>query len=297
MTNMKTNPSKLKATGAIFILLLITSFTPQAEWKTLLDKNLSQWETYLSYKHKNNYKGEIPKDEKGEIIQPVGYNKNQNVFTVVEQKGEQVLKISGEIYGCVITKQEYENYHLQLKVKWGDKKWEPRTEKLKDSGILYHSVGQCGVDYWRSWMLGQEFQIMEGHMGDYWSIANSAIDVKAFIPEGDMMNAVASEKQNFVSIGSGTDLSGFCLRSADYESPLGEWTTIELICFQGKSIHIVNGHVVMVLQNSRYFENGKSIPLTKGKIQIQSEAAEVFYKDIKIKDIKELPKEYLGLFK
>lgn len=294
---MISNLRKLKVSGSIFLILLfITAFSPKTEWIPLLDKNLNQWDTYLSFKHKNNYQGEMPKDERGKDILPVGYNKNQDVFTVVEQNGAPVLKISGEYYGSIITKQEYENYHLKLQVKWGDKKWEPRTEKLKDSGILYHSVGQCGVDYWRSWMLSQELQIMEGHMGDYWSIANSAIDVKAFLPEGDMMNAVASTKQKFVSIGSGTELSGFCMRSADYESNAGEWTTIELICFEGKSLHIVNGNVVMVLQNSRYIENGKAIPLTKGKIQIQSEAAEVFYKDIKIKNITSLPKEYMKFF-
>jgi len=39
-----------------------------------------------------------------------------------------------------------------------------------------------------------------------------------------------------------------------------------LICYEGKSLHIVNGHVVMILKNSRYVENGKEIPLEKGKI-------------------------------
>jgi hypothetical protein len=295
---MTTKTTKLKkAFSTLFIMLIISAFTPKTEWKELLDKNLSQWDTYLSYKHKNDYKGEIPKDENGKEIAPVGYNKSQDVFTVVEQNDGPVLKISGEYYGCIITKQEYKNYHLKIQVKWGDKKWEPRTAKLKDSGVLYHSVGECGVDYWRSWMLGQELQVMEGHMGDYWSIANSAIDVKAFLPEGDMMNAVASTSQKFISIGTGTELSGFCLRSADYESPMNEWTTIELICFEGKSLHIVNGKLVMVLQNSRYIENGKSIPLIKGKIQIQSEAAEVYYKDIKLKEITTMPKEYIGYFK
>jgi len=41
--------------------------------------------------------------------------------------------------------------------------------------------------------------------------------------------------------------------------------------------NIVNGHVVMILRNSRYVEDGKIIPMTRGKIQLQSEAAEVFY--------------------
>jgi hypothetical protein len=278
------------------LMILVCACSQENSWINLLDKNLSGWEMYLSYKHGDDYRGEMPADTNGIPLSPVGYNKNvDGVFSVDDSGGTPVLRISGEIYGCVLTKKEYENYHLKMKVKWGDMKYVPRLEKLKDSGILYHSQGECGVDYWRSWMLGQEFQVMEGHMGDYWSIANSAIDIRAFIPEGSM-NAVASPKQPFLYMGTGSPYSGFCLRSADYESDPGEWTDLELISFEGQSLHIVNGHVVMILTNSRYVADGSTVPLTKGKIQLQSEAAEVFYKDIMIRDITELPQKYKALF-
>ncbi|MFN8210906.1 MAG: DUF1080 domain-containing protein [Bacteroidales bacterium] len=267
-------------------------------WTPLLDTKLSKWETYLSYRHKNNYDGSQPVDEKGIPVKPVGYNTNEaNVFSVNIINGEPVLHITGEIYGCIFTKESFSNYHLILKYKWGEKKWEPRTDKLMDSGVLYNSNGECGVDYWRSWMLGQEFQVMEGHSGDYWSIKNSAIDVKAFLPEGEIMNSVADISQPFLPLGTGTGRMGFCLRSANYESPKGEWTTLELICFGDKSIHIVNGHVVMVLRNSRYVTESGTFPLTSGKIQIQSEAGEVYYKEIKIKKLESLPEKYAGLFR
>ena len=294
---MSLNKTVVKILSLCLLVTALTGFTEKPEWKILLDKNLSQWEMYLSYRHKPDYKGQVPVNDKGEPLQPIGYNKNEaNVFTVVEENGQSILRVSGEIYGCIFTKAEYENYHFKAKVKWGEKKWEPRTDKLRDSGILYHSVGEAGKDYWRAWMLSQEFQLMEGHIGDYWSIANAAIDVRAFIPEG-IMNPVANEKQPFLPIAAGTGIDGFCLRSENHESPKGEWTQIELVCFEGKSLHIVNGHVVMVLQNSRYVENGKSIPLTKGKIQMQSEAAETFYKDVMIKELKALPAEYAAYFK
>ncbi|WP_161888235.1 3-keto-disaccharide hydrolase [Pontibacter russatus] len=274
----------------------LSSFLTKEEWVPLLDGEMSQWEVYLSYRHQNSYNGDLPKNEDGSLIKPIGYNRDTaGVFSMVQENGEPVLKVSGEVYGCVFTKQEFENYHLKLKVRWGDKKWVPRMDKLKDSGVLYHSIGESGVDYWRAWMLSQEFQIMEGHMGDYWTIANSAMDVRAYIPEGDM-NTVASTRQPFLPLGAGTDLSGFCLRSADHESPDGEWTEIELICFEDKSLHIVNGQVVMVLRNSRYVENGESKPLTKGRLQLQSEAAEVYYKDIRIKSLEALPGKYTAYF-
>lgn len=278
------------------IILTSSSFIPPEGWVSLLDKNLSNWETYLSYRHVDSYNGQIPKNEKGEEIQPIGYNKDAgNVFSVIQQDGQPVLRVSGEIYGCVFTRQEYENYHFKLKVKWGQKKWIPRLNKLKDSGICYHSQGEAGKDYWRAWMLSQEFQIMEGHIGDYWNISNSAIDVRAFLPEGNM-NTVAGNNQPFLPIGTGTSNSGFCLRTVNKESANNDWTNVELICFNGKSIHIVNGEVVMILSNSRYHEGGKDFPLTKGKIQLQSEAAEVFYKDIQIKKIEELPLQYNKYF-
>ncbi|WP_163716684.1 3-keto-disaccharide hydrolase [Mangrovibacterium lignilyticum] len=283
--------------STVLVALFVSVFTAASgQTINLLDKDLSQWEIYQSYRHKNNYNGQQPVNASGELIEPIGYNKNvADVFSVIEENGTVVLQISGEIYGCIFTKQEFENYHLTLKVRWGTSKYEPRLDKLRDSGLLYHSQGECGVDYWRSWMLSQEFQIMEGHMGDYWGIANSAIDVRAFLPEG-MMNTVADVSQDFLPIGLGTGRDGFCLRSANYESAPGEWTALELICFGDKSMHVVNGHVVMVLQNSRYVNDGESVPLTKGKIQLQSEAAEVFFKDIELEPLTEIPSGYSVYF-
>jgi len=293
---------KISSVVLLGLLIGLTSFTNKTNptddgWIKLLDKNLSKWEMYLSYKHKDGYSGKIPTDANGKEIPPIGYNKNaNNMFTVIEENNEPVLKVSGEYYGCVFTKENFKNYRLKLKVKFGTKKWEPRTNKLMDAGVLYHSQGEAGVDYWRAWMLAQEFQVMEGHFGDYWNIANSAIDIRAYLPEGSM-NAVADESQNFIPFGTNTENTGFCMRKMRAETPNNGWTEMELVCFEGKSLHIINGKVVMVLQNSRYFDGQKFQPLVEGKIQLQSEAAEVFYKDIKIKPINKLPAEFENYFK
>ncbi|MDZ7612706.1 MAG: DUF1080 domain-containing protein [Flavobacteriaceae bacterium] len=280
----------------IIAILFSACAKKEATWTNLLDRDLTQWEQYLSYKHKIGYDGQAPKDKDGNSIPPIGLNqKGYGVFTVTEENQEPLLKISGEVYGCVFTKKEYANFHLRLQVKWGEQKWDPRKDLLRDSGILYHSIGPVGAEYWRSWMLSQEFQIMEGHMGDYWSQANSAIDIRAFIPEY-IMNPVADQSQSFISLGEGEKIQGFCLRSANHENRHGDWNTLELICFEDKSIHIVNGQVVMILRNSRYVKNGKKIPLTKGRIQLQSEASEVYYKNIQIRSLESMPSEFVRLF-
>jgi hypothetical protein len=288
--------SIMKFNAIIFLVpFFLCSTVESPEWTELLDKDLNQWETYLSFRHKVDYNGSTPVDSNGNLVQPIGYNKDETkVFSVIEEQGRPVLKISGEIYGCLFTKTEYENYHLKLKVRWGENKFDPRKTKLKDSGILYHSIGEAGAEYWRSWMLSQEFQIMEGHMGDFWSQANSAIDIRSYLSEG-IMNCVANEKQPFRPFGADSS-DKFCMRAENNETPNNGWTILELICFKGQSLHIVNGKVAMVLKNSRYVKDGQSFPMTKGKIQLQSEAAEVYFKDIVIKELTEMPAKYQGLF-
>lgn len=274
-----------------------SNVTESYDWTELVDKDLSQWDRYLSFKHKVDYDGSAPVDENGVLIEPIGMNpEGYNVFTTVEEDGQPIIKVDGVYYGCLISKKEYDNYHFQLKFKWGTKKYVPRMNKLKDSGILYHSIGEPGAEHWRSWMLSQEFQIMEGHTGDYWRQATSAIDIRAY-PQEYVMTPMAHASQDFRPIGLTGPPDVYCLRSTNNEKPEGEWNTLDLICHNGKSLHIVNGEVVMILQNSRYKdENGIYQPLTKGKIQLQSEAAELYYKDIKIRDLDQLSEEHASLF-
>jgi hypothetical protein len=61
-------------------------------------------------------------------------------------------------------------------------------------------------------------------------------------------------------------------------------------------VHIVNGVVVMALKNARFGEDGEWVPMTGGRIQIQSEAAEVFYRDIEIRSIPAMPASFARYF-
>jgi Domain of Unknown Function (DUF1080) len=275
------------------VFVVCTSFQPN-EWTPLLDKTLSKWEIYQSFKFPEGYKGAAPKDANGNDIKPIGYNINKDhVFSVIMLDGEPVLKIDGDIYGCVFTKESFKNYDLKLKMKWGEKKYTPRLNEDKDSGVLYHSQGPCGVEYWRTWMLSQEFQVTEKGMGDYWSQASSRSDVKA---RKDGSNYYFDKNGTLMAFGSGTGNGNFCHAGEDAENKNG-WNDIELITYGDKSIRIVNGKVVMALSNSRYMVGKEAKPLVEGKIQIQSEAAEVYYKQIEIKPIDSMPAEYTAYFK
>lgn len=279
--------------------LLATVPTPTRApgWVPLLDKTLSQWRTYESYRHQLSYKGQPVLDAQGQPVPPIGYDKDEaKVFSVVMQQGQPVLRISGEVYGCLFTRQDFANYDLKLKVKWGTKKWVPRLNEPRDSGLLYNSQGECGVDYWRSWMLSQEFQVSEQQrgnaLGDYWCIANSVADIRATRMQDTVKyNAAAAP----ISMGNGGP--HFCQATDSHEVPAGEWNELELLNVNGRSVHLVNGRVVLALNNSGYVAQGQRQPLTHGRIQLQSEAAEVFYKDILIRPLTTLPTQYAQYFK
>lgn len=284
------------------ILLLIAchglpAYAADSSWHNLLDKDFSQWDVYLSYPGdviNGVVTGTAPKS-----LKPIGLNKDERrVFSVIDDDGTLVLRISGEIYGSSATKQEFSNYHFRARFKWGDRKWEPRLTELKDSGVLYHSTGEFGVDYWHSWMQSQEFQIIEEGIGDYWTIGNAQIDISAAKPAGsDLYNykkgapwlTFAANGEQFGAV------ANHCRRGEDVEIK-SDWNQIELICYEDRCVHIANGKVVMALKNSRHVVNGKVEPLTGGKLQIQSEAAEVFYKDIEIRPIKAMPQQYETYF-
>ena len=287
----------LLATAVILLCLSMTSWgsdePTKDKWEYLLDLELSQWDEFVGAPHQSV---DIEGYEKGNGMDegtPLGLNNDPlNVFSVVEMDGEPVLKISGEIYGAVTTKKEYENYHLSLMFKWGDKKYEPRLDKPMDSGVLYHAIGEQGA-FWNCWMQSQEFQIQEEDCGDYYTIAGTGADIRALKkenPDSDWDIFIYNPDSDYKQFKTGED--GRCRKSVNY-GKLEGWNQIDLVCLGDKAYHIVNGKVVLVLEKSvTYGTDDVAKALTKGKIQLQSEGAEVYYKDIKIRSVDALPTEF-----
>lgn len=272
---------------AIVSLLLFSALNVSAQkstWAPLFnDKDLSGWDTYIG----------PPLDDNGKMISqiPVGLNNDpKKVFSVIEQNGEKVIRISGEQWGGIATKNEFENFHLRLLFKWGTLTWGQKKTKKKDSGLLYFAVGENGADY-GAWMRSQEFQIEEGNSGDYWGVAGGMQDIPSVQKTDSSYVYNPAGKLNTFSATSKT--GRHCVKQGDAENPTGQWNTLDLYCHGDTSVHVINGKVMMVLYHSGQLENGKVIPLTKGKIQIQSEGAEVFYKQIKVENLTAIPANML----
>ena len=143
---------------------------------------------------------------------------------------------------------------------------------------------------------------MERATGQFWSVAGSFVDV-----EGERVTAAMEPLVPYKKEGAGEriivykkgakritgDTGEGITPNVDYEKYDGAWNVVEVIFWGGTGIHILNGKVNLVLANPRYQEGGRTIPLTRGKIQLQSEAAEVVYRKVEIRPILEVPKDYL----
>ena len=284
----------LSSTLALLCLTLFTNCNkPAKPWTPLLDKNLSQWDIFLGIPHKTSG---IPGYEHVENVNggypPLGLGNKKNVFSTFETHGEVVLKVTGEIYGALISKAIFENYHLYFKVKWGEKRWPPRLNATRNNGLLYHSVGEFGGGLWNTWMSSLEFEVEETNFGDF--ICIDEPNVTAYCPAIQKANGKYYFYPNapLKRLNWKTEDTGRCFKNEDHEKPFGEWNTVELIAFGNTNIHIVNGKVVNVVYNPQYYNGNSWEPMLKGKLQFQSEAAETYFKDIKIKSITHLEKPY-----
>lgn len=269
---------------------------PNAEWTQLWNgKDFTGWSTWLQKPPKTCEVPGLKRDEEGRYLDAIGSNKDPlKVFTISPNiDGKPAIRISGEVFGELRSDQSFENYHLQLQFKWGEKKWFPRhrDETPRDSGLLYHVHAEPGEDG-KTWARSIEMQIQEGDCGDLWAIG-SAIAVKAsVIPDSKPTMFQYDPKGTWTYFNQIPGGIGRCVKSPDAEKPNGEWNTLEIVCFGKDSIHIMNGTVVMRLHDPKRIDTPTPTSITSGPIILQSEGAEIFYRDIKFRPITEIPAKY-----
>jgi hypothetical protein len=137
---------------------------PAGAWTPLFNgKDLTGWDSYLGAPR--------PADP------TYGWNKDPDkVFTVQQLDGSPVIRISGQYWGGIITTGEFSNYHLRLQFKWGQKRWAPREQAVRDSGLCYHCVGPYPNAAKWPWPCSFEFNIAEHDVGEFWSIDGTIAD-------------------------------------------------------------------------------------------------------------------------
>jgi Domain of Unknown Function (DUF1080) len=209
---------------------------------------------------------------------------------------QDALADSPQPAGYIVTEKEYSNYHLRLEYKWGQKRFQPRLKTRRDAGIMYHVVGKDGV-----WPRSIECQIQENDVGDIFTV-NTRLTA---IVDPATTNLVPLVITNQV----GTLQTNWVVRPVYKESgqggvpfvqgvaegirrvirkPMNEhegWNTVEVSVRGDNATYTVNGKVNNRASRIEQKVNGQWVPLTKGKIALQLEYAEVLYRNVEIKEL------------
>lgn len=187
------------------------------------------------------------KDEWYTFLAKAGKNNDSlKVFDI----GKNIIHVSGQDFGYIATVKKYHNFHLTLWFKWGEKKYPPREKEKRDAGILYRADLYSGD---KIWPRSIEFQIQEGDCGDFWMTDSTTIVYKGKVTQPQNWHREA--------------------KLTDAEKPHGNWNKAEVIVDKGKITHLLNGTIV---------NEGSNPSIGEGQIMIQSEGAELYYKDVSI---------------
>jgi hypothetical protein len=158
-----------------------------------------------------------------------------------------IIRCEGSVNGYLITEKDYENYVLRVQWRWGDK-----VARGRNSGVFVHVVGEDKI-----WPKAVEAQLMSGHAGDFWLVDNMKLTVDE------------SRRDPKVS-------RHFLRCKDDVEKPLGEWNQYEITC---------KGDTVTLVINGQLVNEGTECEIRKGKILLQSEGAEIHFRNIELKPI------------
>ena len=260
-----------------------------AAWRPLWNgRDLQGWTTWVGIPHKSRVGLPLPKKADGTYAEPLGENNDpRGVYTVVQHKGRKVLRISGELFGALTTKESFGDYHLYAKWCWGEKQWEPRATGPRDAGILFHATGQHGASGpSHNWMRSIECQIQEGDCGDLWSVGGVQLKARAaaltdgtpglrFDPRAPRVDVPLNDAGREPRV----------RRSLNAERPRGQWNVTEITTRGNAATFSVNGQRVMQCEDACITVDGKPVPLTGGRIQLQSEGAEIFFAEVRLRQL------------
>jgi hypothetical protein len=133
-----------------------------------------------------------------------------------------------------------------------------------------------------------ECQIQEKDVGDFFSVGGGAfVDVEGDRPQGKPV--ITFRRGGPLHRGWNKRI----IRNPRSEKPTGQWYTVEIYVHGQTAVHRSEGRTNMVLTNLQHQTKEGRRPAVRGKIQIQSEGAEVFYRNIMIQPIDRIPDDVL----
>jgi len=255
-------------------------------------KDLTGWDTFLTRPDPSWDVPGMKREANGRYSELIGKNRDPlKVFNVVTVDGQPAIYITGQGFGVMTTQESFTNCHVRVQIKWGERKWGSKLHSPRDCGLLYYVHSEGGFDH-ETWPRSIEFQIQEHDMGDLYALG-SQITVKARPETVNGRKLYLYDPAGLPTLFRQVPpIGNRCVKLGDPEKPNGEWNTLDLYCLNGDSVHVVNGVVVMRLTHAERLDGGTPAPLTGGKISLQTEGAEVYYRNVAVEPITALPPEY-----
>lgn len=290
---------------ALAIIFFYSSCSRNECWRPLFNgSDLPPFHHYLGRPDSSVFVEGLKKDSAGNYTGNLGWSDPLNVYSVAILEGEPVIRISGQVIGGLVLADSVADFHLKLKFRWGTIKWGWMKGRPKDGGILYS--GTKGGRH--------EFQIHEGDVGSYWA-KNVIVDIPSVytrnLPEAIvkakpfLKNQVSTLNDSMLIFDPDAPLHHFegrdewqiVIANPYNEKPHGEWNELELICYRNHAVHIVNGKVNVIVLNSYIIKGEDTIPMNSGRLVLQSEGAEIYFKDIYFQKVTSMPEELKNYIK
>lgn len=184
--------------------------------------------------------------------------------------------------GHLSTLTEWGNYHLRLEFRYGERRWAPRKLQRRNSGVLYH----MGPERDRLFPDCVELQLEEGDVGD-------AIMVNTLALQGPLLggtplwpNWIPSFPSNYQTpVVAGPYRRQWHPHAGHYER-IDDWNIVDLYAFDDQAAHLVNGRIVNTLfKMVNVGKDGVQTPLTRGRIALEFEWAEVMFRNVMIRPL------------
>jgi Domain of Unknown Function (DUF1080) len=182
---------------------------------------------------------------------------------------------SAQSQAFIQTNAEYSNYRISLEYRWGEKKFPPRMDQVRDAGLLYHVYGGAP----QAWPRSVELQIQEGDTADLWAISSRASSTV------DPATQLYAEGGAPITVGVYNSFER--VRHAPLNSEVAGWNTVEAIVRGDSATYLVNGVVNMRVTDLKKWNEASAswVRLDRGRIALQAEFAELYYRNIRIRPL------------
>ncbi len=252
---------RLLCACAFFVSISVSAAGSTPAWKPLFNgRNLDGWSA--------EYASKVP--EGSPAAASLFEVQNREIHAYRDEAAG-----SAQPNAYLVTKASYKDYRLSLEYKWGEKKFAPRLNVVRDAGLLYH-VNQ---DRSGDWPACAEAQIQEGDTGDAWAVSTQ---LSSFVNPQTGLYALPEE--GGVPLVVGHEGKFERIRHSRVNEYPG-WNKLEVIVRGDRATHIVNGVVNMRVSDLKSWDAAGSswVKLDHGRIALQAEAAEVLYRNIQIR--------------